>query len=176
MDEQELSNFMNKYGQMLVTSIQKNLDQMRTYAPGYDNNAYSNGRNLNYAGNAPKSPFGIGALSKSVRYEWEEDTNELSLYILDYYKYVEFGRSPGKYVPIRPLEEWARTKGLDNPRSAAFAISRNIFKFGIKPTPFFGIAVDKVADAIAVEFSDKIDEMIDTFFGALMEKSLKNAE
>ena len=58
----------------------------------------------------------------------------------EHWKFVDQGRKPGKFVPIAPLMRWAKVKlGLDEKeaKSAAFAISRNIYKKGIKPTNIF---------------------------------------
>ena len=172
MEPLDLRNFMIEYGNILKLEIQKQLDQVRTYSLGYNKNAYSDGRKLQYAGNAPKAPFGISPLSKNIDVVWNEGTESLSIAMLEYWKYVNFGRLPGKYVPITPLEEWARNKGLENPRSVAFGASTNIKKFGIQATNFYGIALDNVADILVSNFEENADEMIDTFFDKIFETTL----
>lgn len=168
MDE-FIQQFLIKYGNMLKMEIQRNLDRTVTSAPGYNKNAYSNGRNPQFAVNKPKSPFGIGNLSKSIEVTVQGDTLQLSM--ADYWRYVEYGVPPqpqylegqgnGNSQLIPALMEWARSKGI--PEGAAFAIRRNIWKYGIVPTPFYGIAIDKVTDQIAKDFEDDADEMIDEF-------------
>ena len=168
----DLEEFMIKYGNVLKKEIQIQLDKTRTYSLGYNKNAYSDGRKLQYAGNAPKAPFGQSDLSNNIDVVWNDQTQSLSILMLYYWKYVNFGRVPGKYVPIAPLEEWARSKGFDNPRGAAFGISKNIKKFGIQPTNFYGMALDNVANTLVNDFEDNADEMIDTFFDKLFEDTL----
>ena len=172
----DLENFMIEYGNILKKEIQRQLDITRTFSLGYNKDAYSNGRKLNYAGNAPKAPFGISPLSKNIDVLWNDETQSLSILMLSYWKYVNFGRKPGKYVPIGPLEQWAQSKGFENPRGAAFGISKNIKKFGIQPTNFYGMALDNVADKLTQDFTDNADDMIDTFFDNLFEDTFKNAE
>lgn len=63
-----------------------------------------------------------------------------------YWRQVDKGRRPGKFVPIKPLVRWARLKlGLsgDEATSAAFAISRSIKKKGTKGTDIFTKNIEK---------------------------------
>jgi hypothetical protein len=72
--------------------------------------------------------------------------------MLEYWKYVNDGRQPGKYVPLKPLMAWMRAKGMNrdtkgrykkfNIKGVAFAISKSIMKFGIKPTNFYDDSFD----------------------------------
>jgi len=50
----------------------------------------------------------------------------------DYLQWVDKGRRPGTYPPIRAIQRWVQIKGI--PKEAAWAIRQNIYKFGIKPT------------------------------------------
>jgi hypothetical protein len=56
----------------------------------------------------------------------------LVLLVNDYLTWVDRGRKPGTYPPIQAIQRWVAIKGI--PKEAAWAIRRNIFKFGIKPT------------------------------------------
>jgi len=172
MEPEVLYQFLQEYGQLLKREIQLQLDKNYTYAPGYNKDAYSRDRKLDYAGNKPKSPFGIGNLSKSIDVELNVATDSVDIYMLDYWKYVNYGRKEGKYVPIKPLEDWARSKGLPDPRSAAFAISKNIQKFGIMPTKFYENALDNIANLILERFEDDADDYIDALFGRIEEKNI----
>lgn len=49
-----------------------------------------------------------------------------------YLDYVDAGRKPGKYPPIRAISEWARVKGIS--QKAVFPIARKIKQEGIEPT------------------------------------------
>lgn len=75
-----------------------------------------------------------GNLIKSINYKLIETARgvQTQIYALDYLTYVDKGRKPGSYPPIKPLLAWARVKGL--PEGAAYGAQKNIYKFGIKPT------------------------------------------
>jgi hypothetical protein len=81
-----------------------------------------------------KKKVASGNLVKSLDYRVSKVMNEPFIEIIsnEYLQWVDKGRRPGKYPPIRPLANWARIKGID--AKAVFPIARNIFKFGIKPT------------------------------------------
>jgi hypothetical protein len=75
-----------------------------------------------------------GQLIRSINYKLKE---EAEVYLIDiesapYLKWVDEGRKPGSYPPIKPLIKWAQVKGI--PKEAAWGIQKNIYKFGIKPT------------------------------------------
>lgn len=59
----------------------------------------------------------------------------------DYFKYVDEGRRPGNFPPIKDIASWARIKGI--PQAAVYPIAKSIFKFGIKPTNVFEKANNK---------------------------------
>lgn len=59
----------------------------------------------------------------------------------DYWKYVEYGRKPGKHPPIDPIEEWikvkpiipdSRTGKIPTTKQLAYLISRKIGREGTK--------------------------------------------
>lgn len=62
-----------------------------------------------------------------------------------YWRYIEYGRKSGKYVPIQPLVDWLRVKqvvalprGNNKPPTRtqlAYAISTSIKNKGIRPFP-----------------------------------------
>lgn len=75
-----------------------------------------------------------GALINSLAFEIREEATKIQFLIKanDYLKYVDKGRKPGKYPPIKAIAQWARVKGIS--QDAVFPIARSIYKFGIKPT------------------------------------------
>lgn len=84
-------------------------------------------------------------------------TNQgIFVFMNDYGKWVQSGRMPGKYVPIAPLEKWVKERGLNfldkngkamTPKQMAFAISRNIYKFGIPTQPsWMDVAIESLLD------------------------------
>lgn len=75
-----------------------------------------------------------GQLIRSINYKIVEDAEIIRMVILaeKYLEFVDKGRKPGSYPPIKSLVQWVNIKGLE-PR-VAYAIQKSIFKFGIKPT------------------------------------------
>lgn len=87
-----------------------------------------------------------GQLINSLKYEVRRDAEKILFVIKseEYLNYVDKGvngtqRSRGsqfsyrtKKPPISEISKWTQLKGL--PKSAAFGIRENIFRFGIKPT------------------------------------------
>jgi len=67
------------------------------------------------------------------------------IFMNSYGKSVNKGRNPGKYVPIKPLEEWVKARGLSwkdkdgkamSTKTMAIIISKNIKNVGIPALPF----------------------------------------
>ena len=105
-----------------------------------------------------KNKKATGTLINSFSYKIIEDTNGLlSLGLLsdvDYAEFVDKGRKPGRMPPTKPLEKWLKAKGIGDSRkqkSIAFAIARNIGRFGIKPTPFIKPVLDKISRDLVEE-------------------------
>ena len=84
--------------------------------------------------NRPYPKVASGSLVNSINYRLQETANGVNLVLLanDYLTWVDRGRKPGTYPPIQAIQRWVAIKGI--PKEAAWAIRRNIFKFGIKPT------------------------------------------
>lgn len=82
-------------------------------------------------------------LINSIKHEYRIDIDNIELLIKseDYIKYIESGRKPGKYVPLKALKEWVKFKGI--PEKAIYPINHKIFKFGIKPVIILKPVVEK---------------------------------
>lgn len=97
------------------------------------------------------------------------DGPELTITYADYFKYVNLGRKPGKkMVPIPAILEWIKVRGIKGrnkkgrfiPRlSFAFAIQRNIFKFGIRPANIY----DKGLNALEDIFENPPAELMEAY-------------
>ena len=140
-----------------------------------------------------RQPFGIrdmkvktGSLYNSINVVYNQPSNEIVVSMLDYWQFVNDGRKPGKYVPIKPLMSWIRAKGMNKNKKSgkfekfkikgvAFAISKNIQKFGIAPTYFY----DKAFEVFELEFeSEAIKALgidVETFFDRVVEENLVKA-
>lgn len=86
------------------------------------------------AGLRPYPKVASGKLVQSINYRLQPLANGIQVQLLseDYLKYVDGGRRPGTYPPIKAIQRWTAIKGI--PKEAAWGIRQNIYKFGIKPT------------------------------------------
>lgn len=91
-----------------------------------------------------------GALLKALGYEVEQNSASQTVLSItidtpanEYAYYVDKGRKPGKMPPVDNIKKWCKLKGI--PEGAAWAIAKNIGKFGIPPTNFYTISVTRRA-------------------------------
>lgn len=163
MDEQ-FRAFLAYWGNRFVIRLKEELSKSYPYAPGIDGNAYGQGRNAEYSGQAPKIATGnlLNSISSVVVDEGVE------LWMNSYWEFVNYGRAAGNYVPITPLENWARLKGFDNPRGAAFGISKNIQKFGIAPTNFYENAITALQMEFDEDLTFQFGQSLDDFFNSVL--------
>jgi hypothetical protein len=160
----QLKTFMDRWGGLFTRELKARLLATYDYAPAFNGDAYSQGRNDQFKGSANK--VASGGLYNSI--SWQATDDGFVLLMNRYWEWVNYGRQPGSYAPITPLEEWATLKGFDNPRSAAFGISKNLFKFGIQPTYFYDDALDNLEaqfnasleDQFGKSFQDFIDNLV----------------
>ena len=133
-------------------ALKNNLAKPYSYAPGYFGQKKSTGKR-----DMKKK---TGNLYNSINVSFNPETNRMIVNMLEYWKFVNDGRQPGKYVPLKPLMAWMRTKGMNrdtkgrfkkfNIKGMAFAISKSIKEFGIQPTNFY----DDSFDVFIKEFND----------------------
>lgn len=85
--------------------------------------------------------------------------SELTFELESYARYVDKGRRPGKYAPVKAIKDWCKVKGID--QSLAYVINRSIYENGIKPSLFFTNAFDA--------YAENLDEVLDKYIDALLE-------
>ena len=96
-----------------------------------------------------------GDLISSIHYQLVEksDSIEVEILSLDYLKYVDQGRKPGKQPPVSKIVPWIQHKGIRmssksgkimTVEQAAFVIARSIGKKGIGPTNVVKNSIDMV--------------------------------
>lgn len=102
--------------------------------------------------------------------------DSISISMEDYGEFVQSGRRKGaKGVPISALIDWIRERRIKprdmTERQLAFAIQRNIKKFGIRPSNWFDNAIDKLfddpklLDLISDNVEQQFEEIIDSIEG-----------
>lgn len=112
---------------------------------------------------------------KPVSIEFTNNKYQCSIQIADYWKYVEYGRRPGKFPPINSILNWIKIKpviprpmnGLKPPTEPqlAFLIARKIARYGIQPGNQFTEALkltwtkweQTISDAISEDLNQAID-------------------
>lgn len=107
-----------------------------------------------------------GELVKSL--SWRVKDNALEFVAAPYITYVDGGRKPGSYAPINEIKKWCRLKSI--PESAAYAINKNIFKRGIRPT---GV-LSKSMSIFEKRNLGTINGLLSNLLERLIEEELKN--
>lgn len=169
----EYDRTMTRLAAAFQEALKESLAMPYPFAPGF---------------NGQRQPFGVrdmkkktGNLYNSIEVVFDKENNEIQVSMLDYWKYVNDGRKPGKYVPIKPLMQWIRTKGFNRNKktgrfekfqikNVAFAISTNIKKFGIQPTYFYDNAAtkfekafeDEAVKALGIDFENFFERVFET--------------
>lgn len=106
-------------------------------------------------------------LYNTVKYEVKSNGNVYSivLNLMDYWKWVEYGRKPGKFPPIDKILSWVRVKNIvpkpyvledgreviPNERQIAFLIARSIANNGIEPKPILEDVISDIKDRLIKE-------------------------
>jgi hypothetical protein len=112
-----------------------------------------------------KGKLASGNLVRSLDYRVSEVVNGPFIEIIsnEYLQWVDQGRRPGKYPPIRPIANWARIKGID--QKAVFPIARKIFKFGIKPTNVIQATDRQMSRQVDSALAQSIADNMETYVG-----------
>jgi hypothetical protein len=119
-----------------------------------------------------------GKLRDSISAEVSKDA--IGLKMESYGQYVQSGRKKNaRGVPVDALIEWIKDRRIKSrdltDRQLAFAIQRNIKKFGIRPSNWFDEAIDKMFDdtrfldvfetSVVEDFEERIEKIIDILEG-----------
>lgn len=120
-----------------------------------------------------------GALGDTASVEVEMNGTKLvvSLNLEHYWRYVEYGRRPGKMPPIDNIEEWIRVKPVvpnamngkvPTSRQLAYLIARKIGREGIEgrrplEATVYSDGFESVMDAIKAEITKQLSQtLLDT--------------
>jgi len=105
---------------------------------------------------------------KPVTIQFKNNKLEANISLASYWKYVEYGRRPGKFPPINKIINWIKVKpviprpmnGLKPPTEPqlAFLIARKIARDGIKAGNQFKEALDMTWNRHYNEISNAITE------------------
>lgn len=116
--------------------------------------------------------YASGSLGDTMKPLIEIGENEfkVSIYLNDYWVYVENGRRAGaKMPPISAIKEWIEIKpivpedrgyGIPTTEQLAFLIARSIGENGIEPRPFFEKAKETVYNRFENDIAYAVSEDI----------------
>lgn len=127
----------------------------------------------NYRAELEACNYQDGQLYRTLSYSVKMDNNSswlISISLEEYWKYIEYGRRPGKMPPVSAIENWIKVKQilprpitLKSGKSVvptipqlSFLIARKIGRDGIRPRPFFKQSFEDAKR----EFLQKIEEAI----------------
>lgn len=96
-----------------------------------------------------------GLLGNSLRctVQVSDGIYELCLHIQDYWKYVEYGRQPGKFPPLDVIKQWiqikpvipdARSGKVPTVEQLTYLISRSIAMNGIPAKNYLGSTLEMI--------------------------------
>lgn len=120
-----------------------------------------------------------GDLFNSVKYIINIDDNsiEVSISLLDYWKYIEHGRRSGTWPPIKKIEDWIIVKKI-NPypykgkiptiKQLAYLISRKIYERGIEPNPLFKKTTDNMVELFKDELENAVTKDVTNNFNIII--------
>jgi len=171
----EYDKAMSNLAKQFQDVIKESLAKPYPFAPGYNK-----GRRVFGTRNMTKQ---TGDLYNSIQVTFDSSSDQIVISMLDYWKYVNDGRKPGKYVPIKPLMRWIRAKGFNKSKSSgkfqkfdikgmAFAVSKNIQKFGIAPTNFYDDAFGEFEKMFKDEALQALGIDMVNFYNKVVEKEL----
>lgn len=110
--------------------------------------------------------------------ETDEGSIQVSLSLLDYWKWVEYGTDPGHFPPVGRIRDWINVKPviprpfnngrIPTPQQLAFLISRKIFNEGIEGRELMDMSIreimetfkDRIEDAITRDVMNNLDEIL----------------
>lgn len=110
---------------------------------------------------------------KPIQIEFSNNKMQGLIDIASYWKYIEYGRRPGKFPPVNKILDWIKVKpvvprpmnGLkpSTEKQLAFLISRKIARDGIKPGNQFSEALRLSWDKYESQISDAINKDLDKY-------------
>ena len=124
---------------------------------------------------------GISATGALANVDFEvtigENGYNISLTLPDHWKYVEYGRRPGKFPNVASLQEWIQVRKilprpmangkLPTEKQLTFMIGNSIKENGIPARPVLANTleknkdmINKVKDAVALGFDKEIKKML----------------
>lgn len=121
-----------------------------------------------------------GGLIDTLRYVYHHQgiSYEISLYLKDYWYYVEHGRNAGKFPPVDKILEWIEVKPilpyqdkngkLPTPNQLAYLIGRKIAEKGIEGGHQLEETLDDINDRYMMKIEQALSEDLDESVGLII--------
>ena len=121
---------------------------------------------------------GLLGNSLSCIVQMEDGIYDLYISLQDYWKYVEYGRQPGKFPPVDAIKQWiqvkpiipdARTGKIPTIDELTFLISRSIARNGIPAKNYLGSTIEglkqdtTISEGITKDLQGKVDLIFKDF-------------
>lgn len=119
----------------------------------------------------------INSISTTIKVG--SDTFEVVMSIVDYFKYVENGRKPGKFPPVDKILSWNKVKPviprpmhgkLPTQQQLAFLIGRKIATEGIEA----GHQLKETVDSLNAEYIPRLEAALQEDFNAYVLKTFED--
>jgi hypothetical protein len=111
-----------------------------------------------------KDKVATSNLINSLSYDFKQLVSNLSIELSseDYLEYINRGRPSGYFPNVKKIKDWLTAKGLDYNE---WAVATNIYKYGIKPTPFLddylsSSIINNATKGIEEIFGNRIETML----------------
>lgn len=156
----------------MLDNLTHTIDEMcRELLQEYVSNLRSNGHEA------------TGELANSATYDLNVSGNaiQITISLAEYWKYVEYGRRPGKFPPPDAILNWITTKGilpttdsngkLPTTQSLVFLIGRKIAEHGIEGTHDFEKAQNTILARYESRLADALTKDYDELTLQLLEQS-----
>lgn len=120
-----------------------------------------------------------GELIDNLRYIYQHEGYkwEISLYLKDYWYYVEHGRQPGKFPPVDKILDWIDIKPilpypdkngkLPTPNQLAYLVGRKIATEGIEAGNQLQETLDELNDRYMLKIEYALTEDLDESVGII---------
>ena len=132
-----------------------------------------------YKANLTSKGKGNGELvsSSTANITLNDMTYSIELNLADYWKYVEYGRQPGKFPPPDAIKKWITVKGilpreingrLPSENQLSYLIGKKISNNGLQGEPLLADAIQKS------KITERAEDLISDYFSEEINKELKD--
>lgn len=115
-----------------------------------------------------------GALINSVKTRVIVNDNEfgIEMTLLDYWKYIEEGRPPGKFPPVDKMIEWversipsprpipSESNRIPTPNQLAYIIGKKISEEGTEGKHYLQLTIDEIKEQFIIDLKEALVEDI----------------